>query len=54
MPEGECCEATIVLRTNVALQRMAMVFDDQDNNRSGVMRVYAKTAHKRNLLIHAN
>jgi hypothetical protein len=37
-PEDECC-----LATNVQA-RMPMVFDDQDNNRSGVMRLYAKTA----------
>jgi len=39
-PEDECC-----LATNVQARKpIANVFDDQDNNRSGVMRVYAKTA----------
>jgi hypothetical protein len=37
-PEDECCLATNVQ----ARMPMAMVFDDQDNNRSGVMRIYAK------------
>ena len=39
-PTDECCLATNVQ----ARMPMANVFDDQDNNRSGVMRVYAKTA----------
>jgi hypothetical protein len=39
-PADECC-----LAANVQARKpIVNVFDDQDNNRSGVMRVYAKTA----------